>query len=201
MAETMSRPLDIVISLFAVLILFPFFLVISLAISLDSKGGVIYRQRRVGMNGRDFFMFKFRTMVRDADREGLLSTGRKDERITRVGSFLRNYKLDELPQLVNIIRGEMSIVGPRPEVRKYVDLYTNEELQVLKVRPGLTDYASLAYLNEGDMLAASDDPEKLYIETIMPAKLALNLKYIREKSLRNDLGIILKTVGRILGAA
>ena len=136
-------------------------------------------------------------MVKQADKQGLITTGSTDRRVTRSGLVLRKYKLDELPQLINILKGEMSIVGPRPEVRKYVDLYNHEEIKVLTVRPGLTDYASLQYINEGEILARHENPEQVYVEEIMPAKLALNLKYIEEKTWKKDFQIILKTIGRI----
>ena len=142
-------------------------------------------------------MYKFRSMRPGADAEGLLTIGGKDPRVSRAGFYLRKTKLDELPQLLNIIKGEMSIVGPRPEVRKYVELYTEEQLLVLSIRPGLTDYASLEYFEENTLLAKSDEPEKIYIEEIMPAKLALNLRYIKERSLLLDIRIIFMTIARI----
>ena len=192
-----KRIFDIVTSLIALVILLPVFIIISIWILLDSRGGIIYRQLRAGKNNRDFFMFKFRTMRPASDAAGLLTIGGHDPRITCAGYYLRRSKLDELPQLFNIIMGNMSIVGPRPEVRKYVKLYTEEQMKVLEVRPGLTDYASLEYIDESNILAASDDPEKTYIETIMPAKLELNLKYIRERSMGKDLIIIFKTINSI----
>lgn len=192
-----KRIFDIVTSLIALAILLPVFIIISIWILLDSRGGIIYRQLRAGKNNQNFFMFKFRTMRPASDAAGLLTIGSRDPRITRAGYYLRKSKLDELPQLFNIITGSMSIVGPRPEVRKYVKLYTEEQMKVLNVRPGLTDYASLEYIQESDILAASDDPEKTYIETIMPAKLELNLKYIRERSMGKDISIIFKTIREI----
>jgi len=194
----MKRIFELFFAFLAILLFIPLFLVISLLIVIDSKGGVIYKQSRVGKNNHDFFIYKFRSMHINADKEGLITTGSSDKRVTRTGLFLRKYKLDELPQLFNILNGEMSFVGPRPEVRKYVVLYTDLQLKVLSVRPGLTDYASLLYINEGEMLANHENPEKLYVEEIMPAKLALNLKYIKEKNLKTDLQIILKTIGRII---
>ncbi|MBO4645439.1 MAG: sugar transferase [Bacteroidales bacterium] len=194
----MKRVFDIVSSLAALLILLPLELVIALCIAGESRGGVFYCQVRVGRNNKDFKLLKFRTMTVNADRKGPLITVGEDQRITRCGHFLRKYKLDELPQLINIIKGDMSIVGPRPEVRKYVDLYDERQRQVLTVRPGLTDYASIEYIAESDLLAQSPDPEKTYITEIMPAKLELNLKYIENQSALTDLKLIFKTLGRIV---
>lgn len=194
----MKRILDIVFSLLVIAVGLPFGLVIALLIVLDSKGSVIYRQSRVGRNNVDFRLYKFRTMCVEADRGSLITVGADDARITRVGAFLRKFKIDEFPQFLNILKGEMSIVGPRPEVRKYVDLYTPEQMRVLSVRPGLTDYASIRYVNENELLATSADPEQTYIQEIMPDKLKLNLKYIDEKSFRTDCKIILETLKAIL---
>jgi lipopolysaccharide/colanic/teichoic acid biosynthesis glycosyltransferase len=190
-----KRLFDILLSLPALLILLPFMLIISIWIIVDSRGGAFYRQQRVGRHNRNFSMLKFRSMHPGADRKGLLTVGGRDPRITRAGYFLRKAKLDELPQLFNILAGQMSIVGPRPEVRKYVDLYNEDQMKVLDVRPGLTDYASLEYINESEILSQHDDPEKAYIEVIMPAKLELNLKYIRERTMGKDVRIILQTLG------
>lgn len=190
----MKRFLDIVFSLLVLAVGLPFGLVIALLIVLDSKGSVIYRQSRVGRNNVDFRLYKFRTMCVAADRGSLITVGADDARITRVGAFLRKFKIDEFPQFLNILKGEMSIVGPRPEVRKYVDLYTPEQMRVLSVRPGLTDYASIRYVNENELLATSDNPEQTYIQEIMPDKLKLNLKYIDEKSLLTDAKIVLQTI-------
>lgn len=190
----MKRILDIVFSLLVIAVGLPFGLVIALLIVLDSKGSVIYRQSRVGRNNVDFWLYKFRTMCVDADHSSLITVGADDARITRVGAFLRKFKIDEFPQFLNILKGEMSIVGPRPEVRKYVDLYTPEQMRVLSVRPGLTDYASIRYVNENELLATSDNPEQTYIQEIMPDKLKLNLKYIDEKSLLTDAKIVLQTI-------
>ncbi len=194
-----KRLFDILVSFCGLLLLLPFFLLLALAISLDSKGGVFYRQVRVGKNKRDFRMFKFRSMYSNSDKKGLLTVGGRDSRITRCGYYLRKYKLDELPQLMNVLLGHMSLVGPRPEVRRYVDLYTPEQEKVLVVKPGITDYASLEYFGENDLLGKSDKPEETYITEIMPAKLKLNLRYIEEQSLLTDMKIILKTLGRIVG--
>lgn len=190
----MKRFLDIVFSLLVLAVGLPFGLVIALLIVLDSKGSVIYRQSRVGRNNVDFRLYKFRTMCVAADRGSLITVGADDARITRVGAFLRKFKIDEFPQFLNILKGEMSIVGPRPEVRKYVDLYTPEQMRVLSVRPGLTDYASIRYVNENELLATSDNPEQTYIQEIMPDKLNLSLKYIDEKSFLTDAKIVLQTI-------
>ena len=190
----LKRLMDVVISGCALLVLWPLLLLIALAIKIDDPGPVFYRQVRVGRNGKEFRIFKFRTMVVDADKKGLSITVGRDSRITRVGAFLRKTKLDELAQLLNVLCGQMSFVGPRPEVPRYVELYTPYQRQVLLVRPGITDYASIAYRNENDLLAGADDPEKMYIETIMPDKIELNMKYLREISPLADLRLILKTV-------
>lgn len=192
-----KRIFDILFSFLALLILLPFMILISIWIIVDSRGGAFYRQQRVGRHSRNFGILKFRSMHPGADSKGLLTVGGRDPRITRAGRFLRKAKLDEMPQLFNILAGQMSIVGPRPEVRRYVDLYNEEQLKVLEVRPGLTDYASLEYINESEILSHHDDPEKAYIEIIMPAKLELNLKYIRERTMVKDIVIILKTLNRI----
>lgn len=193
----MKRLFDICASLPALVLLSPLFLLISLLIVLGSKGGVFYRQQRVGRNGKPFFLFKFRSMRPQSDTGSLITIGGRDSRITREGYFLRKYKLDELPQLLNIIRGDMSIVGPRPEVQRYVDLYTPEQKKVLSVRPGLTDWASIEYMDENELLGKSSDPEYTYIHEIMPAKLELNLRYIREAGLLTDLKIIFRTLFKI----
>ena len=190
----MKRLLDMLFSLIVLTIGLPFALVVALLIAVDSRGCVLYRQSRVGRNNVDFQLYKFRTMHTGADKGSLITVGGDDARITRVGRFLRKFKIDEFPQFLNILKGEMSIVGPRPEVRKYVDMYTPEQLRVLSVRPGLTDYASIRYVNENDLLTASDNPEKTYIEEIMPDKLNLNLKYIDEQSLWVDCKIVIQTI-------
>lgn len=180
------------------LLVAPFFLVIAILILADSPGGVFYRQERVGKNGRLFKLLKFRTMRPDSDKQSQITIGDRDPRVTNVGYFLRKYKLDEIPQLLNILKGEMSVVGPRPEVQKYVDLYTEEQRVVLTVKPGLTDFASLYYVHESEILAQSSDPHRSYIEEIMPHKLELNQKYLREKSFFTDLKIILQTILKIV---
>lgn len=193
----MKRVIDIFASAFMLILLFPFGLVVALFIACDSRGGVFYRQSRVGRNNRDFMLYKFRTMRTDADRLGLLTVGARDSRITRVGYYLRKYKIDELPQLLNILVGDMSFVGPRPEVRKYVDLYNDEQKKVLSVRPGLTDYASIAYINENEILEKADDKEQTYINDIMPEKIKLNMKFIQKPSLCQYFKIIFLTIKSI----
>lgn len=194
----MKRAFDIISSLLVLLLVAPFFLVIAILILVDSPGGVFYRQERVGKNGRLFKLLKFRTMRPDSDKQSQITIGDRDPRVTNVGYFLRKYKLDEIPQLLNILKGEMSVVGPRPEVQKYVDLYTEEQRVVLTVKPGLTDFASLYYVHESEILAQSSDPHRSYIEEIMPHKLELNQKYLREKSFFTDLKIILQTILKIV---
>ena len=190
----LKRVMDIVISGGALLVIWPVLLLIALAIKIDDPGPVFYRQVRVGRNGKTFRIFKFRTMVVDADKKGLQITVGRDHRITRVGALLRKTKLDELAQLINVFTGEMSFVGPRPEVPKYVDLYTPYQRQVLLVRPGITDYASIAYRNENDMLEGAEDPERMYIDVIMPDKIELNMKYLREISPLADIRLIFSTI-------
>lgn len=194
----MKRLTDLVSSGIGLLVLFPFLALIYILVRLDSKGPGFYRQIRVGKNNIDFGLWKFRTMRLNADQQGLLTVGGRDPRITRIGYYLRRYKLDELPQLINVLTGEMSLVGPRPEVRKYVSLYTKEQQEVLQVRPGITDYASIEYIQENELLAQSTDPEATYINEVMQAKLELNLKYIREQSFWVDLKIILQTFAKII---
>lgn len=194
----LKRAFDILFVLPGLIILFPLMGLIALFIRMDSKGPVLYIQNRVGRYGKPFGLYKFRTMHPDSDKKGLLTVGGRDPRVTSIGYTLRRYKLDELPQLVNVLKGEMSLVGPRPEVQKYVDLYTPEQRQVLTLRPGLTDYASLHYFNENELLADSADPEKRYVEELMPAKLKLNLQYLRDAGLFTDLKIIFKTLLRIV---
>jgi len=197
----MIRFFDILFSLFGLIILAPFFIIISLLIICTSRGNVFYFQTRVGKQNKDFTLYKFRTMRTDADKKCLLTVGEKDTRITGIGYLLRKYKIDELPQLWNVLKGDMSLVGPRPEVRKYVELYNNDQKRVLEVRPGITDYASIEYVNENQLLAQSDNPEKQYIEIIMPEKLKINLRYIENRSLKNYFKILLLTMKRILQTA
>ncbi len=192
-----KRIFDIVLSFTGLIILSPLFIIFIIWISIDSKGGPFYSQIRVGKNNKDFRLLKFRTMFQDSDKNGLLTVSDKDNRITPSGHFLRKYKLDELPQLLNILIGNMSFIGPRPEVRKYIDLYTPEQLKVLEVKPGLTDYASLEYINENEILSKSKNPEMTYIEEIIPSKLKLNLQYIKDQNLATDCKIFWRTIVKI----
>lgn len=194
----MKRLFDILFSFLVLVVGLPFGLLIAICIVLDSRGKVIYKQSRVGRNNVDFQLYKFRTMCADADKGSQITVSDHDSRITKTGAFLRKYKIDEFPQFLNILKGEMSIVGPRPEVRKYVDMYTPEQMRVLSVRPGLTDYASIRYVNENALLAASDNPEETYIHEIMPDKLALNLQYIEEQSVWVDIKIMFMTLKAIV---
>lgn len=192
----MKRIFDFTTSLIGLIIISPILLFIALFISLESKGGVFYKQKRVGKGNKDFYVYKFRSMIVDADKKGLLSIGKdgKDPRVTKVGYIIRKYKLDELPQLLNVLKGDMSLVGPRPEVRKYVELYTEEQKQVFKVRPGITDIASIKFRNENDLLSQSPNPEEYYIKEIMPQKLSLNLEYIKTRTFFGDIKLIFKTI-------
>lgn len=167
-------------------------------IIINSGFPVFYFQNRVGRNNKDFKLFKFRTMRNNSDTKGLLTIGGKDPRVTAIGYYLRKYKIDELPQLFNVLFGTMSLVGPRPEVRKYVVLYTKEQQLILSVKPGITDFASLEYINENELLAKSSDPEQTYINVIMPAKLGLNAKYIQHQGFSVDLRIICNTILKII---
>ena len=189
----MKRLFDIIFSMIILLLFLPFGLIISLLILLSGKGGIFYIQERVGKNGRPFGLLKFRTMGKDADKLGKLTVGMRDPRITKIGYYLRKSKLDEFPQFINVLKGEMSVVGPRPEVKEYTDLYTDEQRKVLMVKPGITDFASLEYYRENELLGKSDDPRQTYIEEIMPEKIKLNLKYIESQGLATDLRIIGRT--------
>ncbi len=194
----MIRFFDFILSLVGLVVLAPIFIVLAIWIKVDSTGPVFYKQVRVGQNGIDFGLFKFRSMVVDADKKGLITVGGLDPRITRSGYFIRKYKLDELPQLINVLVGDMSLVGPRPEVRKYVDLYTDEQQKVLSVKPGITDYASIEYMDENEILGKSSDPEKTYIEEIMPEKIKYNMKYIQNKNVSEYFKIIFLTLLKIV---
>lgn len=189
----MKRIFDIVTSSVILLIFFPVGILISLAITMESRGGVFYRQERIGRYGMPFKVFKFRTMKVDSEKLGTLTVGMKDNRITAVGVFLRKLKLDEFPQFINVLVGQMSIVGPRPEVKEYVDLYSEEQRKVLDVKPGITDYASLEYFKENELLGKSDNPRQTYIDEIMPAKLELNKKYLTNPTIIEDIKIMWKT--------
>ncbi len=194
----MKRIFDIVMSGLGLICLSPLFLVLAVWIKCDSAGPVFYRQIRVGRGNKDFRLFKFRSMRPDSDKLGLITVGGHDPRVTRSGYYIRKYKLDEFPQLINVFVGDMSLVGPRPEVRKYVDLYTPEQLRVLNVRPGITSLASIRYRNENEILAKADDPDKAYVEQIMPDKIAIDLEYVENASLTNDIKLIFKTFGEII---
>lgn len=194
----MKRLFDIVFSFFGLLFLFPFLIVIIIVMIVYSKEPVFYKQLRVGRNNEDFFIFKFRTMYIDSDKQGLLTVGGRDSRVTSIGYYLRKFKLDELPQIVNVLIGDMSFVGPRPEVRKYVSLYNQEQMQVLNVRPGITDLASIEFRNENELLASQEDPNSYYINVIMPKKLQINLDYMKGSTLLKDILVIFKTFGSII---
>ena len=193
----LKRIFDIISSLFGLILLAPFMIIIAILIKIDSKGPVFFKQVRVTRNGREFKIFKYRTMRVGSDKYSQITIG-QDSRITKVGDFLRRYKLDEIPQLINVLLGDMSLVGPRPEVPKYVALYTEEQREILKVRAGITDYASIEFSNENDILANEVDPERAYIEKIMPRKIELNKKYLSEISVITDIKIILLTIKKIL---
>lgn len=194
----MIRVFDILFSLLGILLLSPVFLILYISIRLESKGGGFYRQRRVGRYGRDFYVYKFRSMRVGADKQGLITVGGRDPRITRIGYFIRKYKLDELPQLFNVLKGDMSLVGPRPEVRKYVDLYTDEQREVLSVRPGITDYASIEYVDENTILGQAEDADKAYVEQIMPDKIRYNMRYIDNRSIKEYFKIVFLTFWSIV---
>ena len=191
-----KRIFDIISSVAVLIILFPFLFLISIWIALDSKGGVFYKQIRVGKKGKEFGLLKFRSMTPNGERSGQITVG-IDSRVTKAGKFVRKYKIDEFPQLLNIIVGQMSIVGPRPEVPKYVAMYDSNQLKVLDVLPGLTDYGTLEYIDEQELLGQTNDPETIYIKEVMPAKLVLNLKYVSERNFGLDLKLIFKTIFRI----
>ena len=193
----LKRIFDITLSLFGLIILLPFMLIVAILIKIDSKGPIFFKQIRVTKDGREFKIFKYRTMKVGSDKYSQITVG-KDGRITKIGSFLRKYKLDEIPQLINVLVGDMSLVGPRPEVPKYVNLYTEEQKEILKVRAGITDYASIEFSNENDLLASEENPEKAYIEKVMPKKIELNKKYLSEISVLTDIKIILLTIKKIL---
>lgn len=193
----MKRLFDLFSSIILVILLLPVFIFISVWVLFDDPGDVFYRQERIGYREKPFRILKFRTMFRDADLKGLLTVGGRDPRVTRSGYYLRKYKLDELPQLINVLKGEMSLVGPRPEVKKYVDLYSAVQRRVFTVKPGITDYASIAYAEENELLSKSSEPEQTYIQEIMPAKLALNLKYVEEQGLMTDMKILFRTFVRV----
>ena len=194
----MIRFCDILFSFLGLLFLSPLFVVVALWIILDNPGPVFYCQQRVGKDNKDFGLLKFRSMRVGADKMSLITIGDRDPRVTRAGYYIRKFKLDELPQLWNVLIGDMSLVGPRPEVRRYVYLYTPEQQKVLSVRPGITDYASIEYIDENRLLAQSIDPDKTYIEDIVPAKIALNMRYIEHQSVGEYIKIIFLTLTKII---
>lgn len=194
----MKRIFDILLSGIGLLLLSPLFFVLALWIKCDSHGPVFYKQLRVGRGNRDFTLYKFRSMTVGSNRKGLITVGRDDPRVTRAGYYIRKYKFDELPQLINVFKGDMSLVGPRPEVRKYIEMYTPEQMKILTMRPGITDPASIKYRNENELLATTEHPEEFYIKVIMQDKLAINLQYLESHTLFKDFKIILNTFVSIL---
>jgi len=194
----MTRLFDIVFSFLGIFILLPLLIIIYFIVLFESKGGGFYIQNRVGQGGIDFKLYKFRSMRTGSDKKGLITVGGRDPRMTRIGVFIRKFKFDELPQLYNVLNGTMSLVGPRPEVRKYVDLYTLEQQKVLSVRPGITDYASIEYVNENELLGLAIDPEKVYIEEIIPDKIRLNMKYIENQNIKEYFRIIFLTIWHVI---
>ena len=194
----LKRSFDVVFSLLSLMMLAPVLLIIAIIIKLDSKGSTLFIQPRVGKNNKDFNIFKFRTMYVESDKKGLLTLGNHDSRITKVGYFLRRYKIDEFPQLLNILIGHMSFVGPRPELRKYVNYYKEDDMIIFSVRPGITGLASIEYRNEVELLKAADDPEQYFVHTIIPEKLKLNKRYIKNKNFFFDLKLMIITVVRVL---
>ncbi len=194
----MIRFFDILLSVILLLVLSPIFILLIILIIFDSKGGAIYSQNRVGQYGKQFKFYKFRSMSINSDNSSLLTVGNNDVRITKIGYYLRKYKLDELPQLYNVFKGDMGFVGPRPEVRKYVDLYNDKQREVLNIRPGITDYASIEFVNENEILAKSENPEKTYIDEVLPKKLELNFKYLDNQTLAKYFKIIFLTIFSIV---
>ena len=192
--KVIKRIFDIICSSLGLIVLSPMLIIVTILIKKGSDGPVFFKQIRVGENEKEFLILKFRTMVVDAEKLGKQITIGNDSRITKIGAFLRKYKLDELPQLINVFKGEMSLVGPRPEVPRYVKLYTEEQRKVLKIKPGITDLASLRYKDENDLLGDKQDPEAFYINTVMPDKLSLNLEYMKKNNVIFDIYIIIKTI-------
>lgn len=197
MNNFLKRGFDFIASTIGFILISPILVIISVLIKLTSKGPILFKQKRVGRYGKEFNILKFRTMVVNAEKLGKQITVGKDSRITKVGAFLRKYKFDELPQLINVIKGDMSLVGPRPEVPKYVELYNEKQRRVLDVRPGITDYASIEYRDENSILGRVDNPEEYYINVIMPHKIDLNMKYIEKNNVLIDIEIIFKTIFNI----
>ncbi len=198
MNKGLIRAFDVLFSLTGLIILSPFLLVISIIILIDSRGNIIFSQPRVGKNNIDFILYKFRTMHTDADRKGLITVGMRDPRVTKAGVWLRRFKLDELPQLVNVLKGEMSLVGPRPEVRRYAELYSPAHQNIVfSVKPGITDIASIEYSKENELLSNVADPEHFYVTEVLPSKVRLNLIFIENPTFGNYLRIILRTIGKL----
>lgn len=194
----LKRTFDVVASGLGLIVLSPLFVVLAVWIKADSRGPIFYRQVRVGRHNRDFRLYKFRSMRPDSDKKGLITVGGHDPRVTRSGYYIRKYKLDELPQLINVFLGDMSLVGPRPEVRKYVDMYTPGQMRVLDVRPGITSLASIRYRNENDILAKASDPDRAYVTQVMPDKIAIDLEYVPKASLLTDIRLIFMTFKEII---
>lgn len=194
----MKRAFDLIIAIVVLIVFLPLFLIVGMLIMMESKGGIFFKQKRIGKDLIPFNILKFRTMYVNAEAKGKLTVGSKDSRITKIGFWIRKYKIDELPQFINVAKGEMSIVGPRPEVSKYVNLYSNIQKKVLSIKPGITDYASLKYFEENKLLGESLNPEETYVKEIMPEKLKINLEYLEKNSFKNDLIIIWKTFLRII---
>ena len=193
-----KRIFDVVFSVIGLVLLFPILLLISILIKLDSKGSILFIQGRVGKNNEDFNICKFRTMRIQSDKKGLLTLGNNDSRITKMGYFLRRYKIDEFPQLYNILKGDMSFVGPRPELRYYVNFYSEDDMKIFKVRPGITGLASLKYRNEVELLKDAKDPEAFFIKTIIPDKLKYNKEYIKKRNFFFDLKLIGLTIVKVI---
>ena len=194
----MKRLMDLFTALLVLVLFLPFGILISLIILLESSGGVFYRQERIGLKGKPFYLLKFRSMRPNADLQGKLTVGERDPRVTRIGFFIRKFKLDEFPQFINVLKGEMSVVGPRPEVAEYVALYSENQRRVLDVKPGITDEASITYFEENKLLSKSTNPQKTYIEEIMPEKIRINLAYQERATVWTDLGVVWKTAARMV---
>jgi len=195
----MIRLFDLLFSFVGIIVLMPLFLILSLVVWMSGPGPILFRQVRIGQHEKEFELLKFRTMRPASESLGQLTVGKQDPRITKVGAVLRRYKMDELPQLFNVLKGDMSLVGPRPEVSKYVNLYTKDQKEVLNVRPGITDLASLEFFDEDELLAKQENPVQYYVEVLMPRKIEINRKYIQERSLSLYFKVVLKTIGRIFG--
>ncbi|MFN4909723.1 MAG: sugar transferase [Flavobacteriales bacterium] len=194
----MKRLMDLFTALLVLVLFLPFGILISLLIVLESSGGLFYRQERIGLKGKPFYLLKFRSMRPNADLQGKLTVGERDPRVTRIGFFIRKFKLDEFPQFINVFKGEMSVVGPRPEVAEYVALYSENQRRVLDVKPGITDEASITYFEENKLLSKSTNPHKTYIEEIMPEKIRINLAYQERATVWTDLGVVWKTAARMV---